>query len=146
MNLSQGMETMRLRNLFARHTGRHVPRPAPVPVPRLAIEAPRREQPTWRERLADGVSALIRPTASGMAWLIGYRAVGEGTDEPPGKCGSGERGEVARAVRGGGAEGRRGPPRADRPNPVHRPPSGPQHLGAAPAGDALGLPRQDRHP
>src|SRR5260221_4309811 len=102
MNLSQGMETMRLRSLFAGHTGRHVPRPAPVPVPRLAIEAPRREQPTWRERLADGVSALIRATASGMAWLIGYGALQEGTDEPPGMCDWGDCGQIGRQIRGDG--------------------------------------------
>src|SRR5258707_10256222 len=106
MNLSQGMETMRLRNLFARHTGRHVPRPAPVPVPRLAIEAPRREQPTWRERLADGVSALIPAAASGMAWLIGYGALEGGPDEPAGMCDWGDCGEIAREVRGGGEDGR----------------------------------------
>src|SRR5258707_4926980 len=107
MNLSQGMETMRLRNLFARHTGRHVPRPAAVPVPRLAIEAPRREQPTWRERLPDGVSALIRATASGMAWLIGYGALQGGPYEPPGLWGQRDRGRDARQIRWDGEDGRR---------------------------------------
>src|SRR5260221_2078563 len=96
---------MRVRNRFRRRTGRHVPRPAPVPVPRLAIEAPGREQPTGRERLADGVSALTRATASGMAWLIGYGALEEVPDEPAGMCDWGDCGEIASEMRWAGEYG-----------------------------------------
>jgi len=100
---------MRLHNPFARHVGRHVPRPtarAPficlncdegyhhgsgitwpcecVCVAPLAIEAPHRERPSWRERLAGGVSALIDVTARGMAWLADHGTLEEVVpdDEP----------------------------------------------------------------
>ncbi len=115
---------MRLHNPFARHTGRHVPRSAPrtpficlncdegyhhgrgitwpcecVCVAPLAIEAPRRERPSWWERVSGGVSALIGATAQGLARLIGYGALEEGPDEPGGTCDWGDCGEIASDTR-----------------------------------------------